>query len=87
MLLYILPPLIYRWSAQQHVFLLVWSFGNLSYLRSLHLGNRDGGLSSDGSEYEWPPNRGGWGRGKGSVRAAVLQEKEALKKNGQCMSQ
>ena len=30
---------------------------------------------------------GGDGGGKGSVRAAVLQEKEALKKNGQCMSQ
>ena len=41
--------------------------------------------SSDESMYERPPNRGR--QGKGSVRAAVLQEKEALKKNDQHTSQ
>ena len=40
--------------------------------------------SSGESEYERPPNRGGKGWG---VRAAVLWEKETLKKNGQRMSQ
>ena len=35
--------------------------------------------------YERPPNRGR--QGKGLVRAAVLQEKEALKKNDQRTSQ
>ena len=35
MLLYVLPLLVYHRSAQQRVFLLVWSFSNLSCLRSL----------------------------------------------------
>ena len=37
MLLYVLPPLVYHWFAQQCVFLLDWSFSNLSRLRSLQL--------------------------------------------------
>ena len=40
--------------------------------------------SSESDLYERPPNRRGKGQG---VRAAVLQEKEMLRKNGQRMSQ
>ena len=55
-------------------------------LESPAVDNRDSGLtgSSSGSEYERPPKRGGKGQG---VRAAVLQEKETLKNNGQRTSQ
>ncbi|KIM58433.1 hypothetical protein SCLCIDRAFT_28091 [Scleroderma citrinum Foug A] len=51
------------------------------------IGSRDGALSTDESEYERPPNRGGKGRVESSVRAAILQEKEVLKKNNQHTSQ